>query len=63
MFRLIYRNPLEENAEPNVVSISDDLEDLKYLSLCILRSLLYDRAIYNDGNILYIEDLATGKRI
>lgn len=60
MFRLMYRNPFEDD-KPKVVSTSADLEDLKQQSFTILWSLLSNKTIYDD-DIMYIEDLTTGKR-
>lgn len=61
MFRLMYRNPFEEG-NPKVVSTSADLGDLKQQSFTILWSLLTNKTIYDDEEIVYIEDLTTGKR-
>ena len=61
MFRLMYRNPFEDD-KPKVVSASADLEDLKQQSFTILWSLLSNRTVYDDDAIVYIEDLTTGKR-
>lgn len=61
MFRLMYRNPFEEG-RPKVVSTSADLNDLKKQSFSILWSLLTNKTIYDDEEIVYIEDLTTGKR-
>lgn len=61
MFRLMYRNPFEEG-QPKVVSTSADLTDLKQQSFSILWSLLTNETIYDDEEIVYIEDLTTGKR-
>lgn len=61
MFRLMYRNPFEEG-QPKVVSTSADLNDLKQQSFSILWSLLTNKTIYDDEEIVYIEDLTTGKR-
>lgn len=61
MFRLMYRNPFEEG-QPKVVSTSADLTDLKQQSFSILWSLLTNKTIYDDEEIVYIEDLTTGKR-
>lgn len=61
MFRLMYRNPFEEG-QPKVVSTSADLNDLKKQSFSILWSLLTNKTIYDDEEIVYIEDLTTGKR-
>ena len=60
MFRLMYRNPFEDD-NPKVVSTSADLEDLKQQSFTILWSLLTNKTIYDDEEIVYIEDLTTGK--
>lgn len=61
MFRLMYRNPFEDD-KPQVVSTSADLEDLKKQSFTILWSLLSNKTVYDDDAIVYIEDLTTGKR-
>ena len=61
MFRLMYRNPFEEG-QPKVVSTSADLNDLKQQSFSILWSLLTNKTIYDGEEIVYIEDLTTGKR-
>lgn len=61
MFRLMYRNPFEEG-QPKVVSTLADLNDLKQQSFNILWSLLANKTIYDDEEIVYIEDLTTGKR-
>lgn len=61
MFRLMYRNPFKEG-QPKVVSTSADLNDLKQQSFSILWSLLANKTIYDDEEIVYIEDLTTGKR-
>lgn len=61
MFRLMYRNPFEDD-NPKVVSTSADLNDLKQQSFSILWSLLTNNTIYDDEEIVYIEDLTTCKR-
>ena len=61
MFRLMYRNPFEDD-KPKVVSTSADIEDLKQQSFTILWSLLPNKTVYDDDAIVYIEDLTTGKR-
>lgn len=61
MYRLMYRNPFEEG-NPTIVSQSADLKDLKQQSFTILWSLLTNKTIYDDEEIVYIEDLSTGKR-
>ena len=61
MFRLMYRNPFEDD-EPKVVSTSANLEDLKQQSFTILWSLLSNKTVYDYDTIVYIEDLTTGKR-
>lgn len=46
MFRLMYRNPFEDD-NPKVVSTSADLNDLKQQSFSILWSLLTNNTIYD----------------
>lgn len=62
MYRLIYRNPFLNDDHCHVVQVSEDLDEVKQNLFNIVWSICTNKTLY-DEEFIWIEDLATGKKL
>lgn len=63
MYRVIYRNPFEENSPNRVVINTTDRTEAMRVRDDIWLSLVFNQMMYDGEPVVYCEDLATGERL
>lgn len=63
MYRLVYRNPFEDDGRTHVVMKSEDREEIEKTKWRIFWSLMSNVTVYDDEPIVWVEDLTKGERL
>lgn len=63
MYRLVYRNPIEDDSPIHVVMKSVDLDEIEKTKWNIFWSLMSNTTVYDDKPIIWVEDLSNGERL
>lgn len=63
MYRLVYRNPIEDDGLIHVVMKSVDLDEIEKTKWNIFWSLMSNTTVYDDEPVIWVEDLSNNKRL